>query len=326
MTAIAVIQARMGSTRLPGKVLMDLGGRPMLGLMLERLAPLVGHQIDQLVVATSTLDLDDPVAEQAARSGASVVRGSEQDVLSRYLSALDRHPADTLVRLTADCPLIDPAIVVAALDVHAESGATYTSNTLVRTYPDGLDVEVLASAALRQAGAEATDPAEREHVTPFVYRRPARFALRAFRSGADLGHERWTVDTTEDIDDLRQVVAGVDSPTRASWTQMLAVAGRRRGPGPGQLWLRPFDAADQAGLVERGRPLPPGLIDRLDDASARTWTAERDGIAQGWLRVAVDEGVGRLSWSLPTEDVAAARSMLDRSLAADLQVVSLVEV
>jgi spore coat polysaccharide biosynthesis protein SpsF len=324
LSTVAVVQARMGSTRLPGKVLADLGGRPMLALMLERLEPLVGHGIDRLVLATSDLALDDPVADLAAGAGATVVRGSELDVLGRFLTVLDHHPADTLVRLTADCPLMDPAIVVAALETHRRSGAAYTSNTLVRTYPDGLDVEVVAATALRQAGAEATDPGEREHVTPFVYRRPARFALRAIRSGADLGQERWTVDTADDLDDLRQILDGVDSPTRASWTQILAVAGRRRGPAPGQLWLRPTDRQDAPGLTRQGRPLPPGRLDHLDDASTRTWSLERDDLL-GWLSVAVEDGEGRLVAALADPDRAEALRLLDRALAADQQVVRLVE-
>ena len=120
MTTLAVVQARMGSTRLPGKVLADLGGRPLLRFLLDRLSDL---DVDHLVVATSDLPGDDAVADVAAAAGVEVVRGSERDVLARFVAALDEHPADTVVRLTADCPLVDPAIVRAALDLHRTSGA-----------------------------------------------------------------------------------------------------------------------------------------------------------------------------------------------------------
>jgi len=325
MTTVAVVQARMGSTRLPGKVLMELGGRPMLALMLERLGPLVGRGLDQVVVATSTLNTDDPIADVAAGLGTPVVRGSEADVLSRFLSALDQHPADTVVRLTADCPLIDPALVADALDLHAASGATYTSNTLVRTFPDGLDVEVVSGSALRQAGHEAVDPAEREHVTPFVYRRPARFELRALRIADHLGDERWTIDTADDLADLRAVVDDLASPVEASWRQILAVAGRRRGPSATQLWVRPFEPTDEDALDQAGRRPPADLAARADDPAQRSWTAEMGGDPVGWLTVAVDDGVGRLRSSLPPGLGPEARRLLDRQLAADRQVVSLFE-
>jgi spore coat polysaccharide biosynthesis protein SpsF len=325
MTTIAVVQARMGSTRLPGKVLMDLGGRPALELMLERLSPALGEGLDRLVVATSTLPNDDPVAETAEQAGFDVVRGSEGDVLARFVSALDVYPADTVVRLTADCPLADPEIVIRALDVHGAAAADYTSNTLVRTFPDGLDVEVVAAHALRAAGAEAKDPVEREHVTPFVYRRPERFVLRAFRSGADLGDERWTVDTPHDLDDIRQVIARVESPTNASWRDVLAVTGVRRRPAAGQLWLRPYDTRDQAHLAELGRTAPQVQVGHPDDVAWRTWTAEVDAIPRGWIGVAVRDGVGRLRWSLPDADLVPVRHLLADRLSADCQVVTLVE-
>ena len=223
MTTLAVVQARAGSTRLPGKVLLPVGGRPMLAFMLERLA---GTHVDQLVVATSTDVRDDAVADAASAAGVAVVRGSESDVLARFVAALDAYPADVVVRLTADCPLIDPALVDEVVTARAASGADYASNTLVRTYPDGLDVEVLTAAALRTAAAEATDPAEREHVTPFVYRRPDRFHLLAVVGPESLGHERWTVDTAEDIERVRAIVAHLDDPIGAGWRAILAVAGR----------------------------------------------------------------------------------------------------
>lgn len=224
---LAVVQARMGSTRLPGKVLADLGGRPVLELMLDRLAR---AHVDHLVVATSDLPGDDPVADLATRVGVPVVRGSEADVLGRFLVALDRFPADDVVRLTADCPLIDPLVVDAAVGLHRRTGADYTSNSLERTFPDGLDVEVVRAAALRAAAAEATARDEREHVTPFLHRHPERFRLASLETDEWLGHERWTLDTPADLARLREIVAALRDPVQAGWHDVLAVAGVLDGP------------------------------------------------------------------------------------------------
>ena len=214
---ICVVQARMGSTRLPGKVLADLDGRPLLAFLLARLAPL---KVDHVVVATSTSGADDTVAEVAEDAGAAVVRGPEDDVLARFALVLERHPADAVIRLTADCPLTDPALVQHVADAWHDAGADYASNTLVRTFPDGLDVEVVAADALRAAATEATDPFEREHVTPFVYRRPDRFRLADVRHPTDLSHLRWTVDTADDLDRVRRLVAATGDPA-APWEAFL---------------------------------------------------------------------------------------------------------
>ena len=223
MRTLCVVQARMGSTRLPGKVLAELAGRPALGLMLDRLAPL---PVDQLVVATSTADADDRIEELANEKAVAIVRGPEDDVLARFVLALDAYPATHVVRLTADCPLMDPALVATALEVHERKSADYTSNTLVRTFPDGLDIEVVTAAALYEANAESADPYEREHVTPFIYRRPDRYALADFRSGAELGDERWTLDTAADLERLHEMVGLVDSPVTATWRDILSAADR----------------------------------------------------------------------------------------------------
>jgi spore coat polysaccharide biosynthesis protein SpsF (cytidylyltransferase family) len=225
MNTLCVLQARMGSTRLPGKVMAELGGRPALAFMLDRLAPL---QVDQLVVATSTAEGDDRLEVLAKEKGVAVVRGPEEDVLARFMVALDAYSATHVVRLTGDCPLMDAAVVATALQVHAREGADYTSNTLVRTFPDGLDVEVVTAVALREAYDEAVDLAEREHVTPFVYRRPDRYRLAGFESGEDLGAERWTLDTAADLERIREIVEKLDDPVAAGWRDILAVAGRTR--------------------------------------------------------------------------------------------------
>ena len=218
MTTLAVIQARMGSSRLPGKVAADLGGRPMLRFMLDRVRR--ARSLDRLVVATSTHERDDLVATIAADAGVDVVRGPELDVLGRFGLALAEHPADVVVRLTADCPLADPGLIDAAVQLRRDTGAAYASNTLIRTYPDGLDVEVVAAKVLEAAVVEGSPGPEREHVTPFVYRNPERFRLAALTHDVDLGHERWTVDTPEDLDRVRAAVGRLGSDDFA-WSEAI---------------------------------------------------------------------------------------------------------
>ena len=226
MSGAMVLQARMGSTRLPGKVLADLGGTTMLDFLLDRLASLPWP----VVVATSDLDQDDPVATAAADHGVQVVRGPEKDVLARYRLALDETGADLIVRLTADCPLLDPALVEEVVAAQAETDADYASNTVVRCFPDGLDVEAMTASALRAADAEANDPEDREHVTPFIWRRPDRFAATQVVTDPPRGLERWTVDTADDLARVRHVVATVPHDT-TSWQEILATVGAQEPPG-----------------------------------------------------------------------------------------------
>lgn len=273
------MQARMGSTRLPGKVLMDLGGRPMLALLLERID--TGDW--PVVVATTTDPRDDPVVTVAEDAGVSVVRGSEHDVLGRYAAALAQHPGDHVVRITADCPMTDPSIVRAVLGRHLAVGADYTSNVMPRTFPKGLDVEVVTAAALQRAAAAATSPVEREHVTPYLYRRPEQFRLANLAWDEDLGGHRWTVDTAEDLERLRALLTllgdGVE-PTRVPWTHLAAVA-----PPPDPpvgVNLRPAFPADGDRLL-RWRNDPDSIrFSRTRDAVDR---AEHDR----WLRSVLDD-------------------------------------
>lgn len=188
----------MSSTRLPGKVLKPLAGRPMVLRQIERLARC--RRIDRLVVATSTEPTDDPLAAALAGEGVAVFRGPLDDVLARFIGALDAHPADHVVRLTADCPLTDPEVVDATIALHLAEAADYASNTPARfAYPKGLDVEVISAAALRQAAAEAATPEEHEHVTWGVWTRPERWKIAWLKSARpDDGDIRWTVDTPDD--------------------------------------------------------------------------------------------------------------------------------
>ena len=196
MTTLIIVQARMTSTRLPGKVLLPLADEPMLIRLVERLRRV--QRADGIVIATTTNATDDPIAALCAQLGVPCHRGSEHDVLSRYADAARLHGADVVVRITSDCPLIDPALIDQVIATHEEGGSDYVSNMLPPTWPYGMAVEVFSAAALAQAHAEATQAAEREHVTPFIYWHPERYRLRNVASPVDLCHHRWTVDTPED--------------------------------------------------------------------------------------------------------------------------------
>ncbi len=196
---LAILQARMSSTRLPGKVLRPLAGGPMILRQIERTRR--SRLIDRLVVATSDDKTDDVLTDVLEGKGVEVFRGPLDDVLARYLGALEaKGPADHVVRMTADCPFIDWQVIDAVIQAHVEAGVDYTANTWERrTFPRGLDVDVVTSAVLRQAAAEATDPYDREHVLPFIYRRPDRYSLQGFSQERDEGELRWTVDLPEDL-------------------------------------------------------------------------------------------------------------------------------
>ncbi len=203
MKTVVIVQARMSSSRLPGKVLVDVAGRPMLEHVVCRAqAAGVGENV---VVATSDDPSDDPVAAFCAANGISVERGSREDVLDRYHRAAANQDADAVVRLTADCPLIDPQVIEGVCRKFDPERYDYVSNTLDRTYPDGLDTEVFTFAALERARNEARLASEREHVTPYIWKHPERFRLGQVRQQADHSEERWTVDQAEDLEFVRGV-------------------------------------------------------------------------------------------------------------------------
>jgi spore coat polysaccharide biosynthesis protein SpsF len=198
MSVLCIVQARLGSTRFPGKVLEPLGGTTVLGQVLDRLQR--ARTLEAIVVATTTSPRDEALVAYCERRATPVFRGSEDDVLARYHGAATRFGGDPIVRVTSDCPFVDPATLDRVVAAHRESGVDYTGNDLVRTYPLGLSVEVFAMAALVQAHGEAVQPDEREHVTPFIRARPYRFGLRNVSAPPELSrpHYRITVDTPED--------------------------------------------------------------------------------------------------------------------------------
>ena len=201
---LAVLQARMSSTRLPGKVLAPVAGAPMILRQIERLRR--ARKLETIVVATSARADDDPLVEMLAAADIPVHRGDLDDVLGRFIGALDAFPAETLVRLTADCPLADPEVIDATIARFEDSGADYASNVAEpRSFPKGLDVEVMTAAALRRAAAETAAPHDREHVTPYLYNNPDLFRLASYAQAADEGAVRWTVDRPDDLDFVRAV-------------------------------------------------------------------------------------------------------------------------
>jgi spore coat polysaccharide biosynthesis protein SpsF len=195
----------MSSTRLPGKVMADILGAPMIARQIERVGRSV--LIDRIVLATSTDPGDDPLAACIEALGVGVYRGSLDDVLDRFTGALKAFgPADHVVRLTGDCPLADPRVIDATLALHLERGTDYAANTPAhRTFPKGLDAEVVRANCLIRAGREAKDPYEREHVTPYFYRHPELFPQAFLSQDAQEGDVRWTVDRPDDLEFVRAV-------------------------------------------------------------------------------------------------------------------------
>jgi spore coat polysaccharide biosynthesis protein SpsF (cytidylyltransferase family) len=217
---VLIVQARMGSSRLPGKVLMDLAGRPMLDRVLRRARR--ATLLDDAVLATSTLPQDDPVAAQGRSLGVDVFRGDAEDVLDRFRAAAMTRRADTVVRVTADCPLIAPDLIDAVVTAFRKAAppVDFASNTLRRTYPRGLDVEVATMAALDRAWREADKPAERAHVFPYVYGHPEIFRLENVAGEEDVSAMRWTVDTEDDLRFVRSVYEGFSGDDGMSWREV----------------------------------------------------------------------------------------------------------
>jgi spore coat polysaccharide biosynthesis protein SpsF len=194
----------MSSTRLPGKVLADVAGAPMILRQIERLRRC--RRLEGIVVATSDDASDDGLAELLVLQGVAVHRGSLEDVLGRFAGALETYPAPVVVRLTADCPLADPGIVDAVIGLLIDEDLDYAANTPAhRTYPKGLDVEVMQAKCLLRAAREATDPYEREHVTPYLIRHPELFSQVFLSQDSDEGEVRWTVDRPDDLEFVRAV-------------------------------------------------------------------------------------------------------------------------
>ncbi len=213
----------MSSTRLPKKVLRPVHGTPLIALLLERLAR--AETIDEIVIATSVNPANDDLETAVRALGYRVYRGSENDVLDRYRHAAEMAEADVVVRVTGDCPLIDPAVVDEVVRLRVTDGVDYASNTITPTYPDGLDTEAFSRAALETAWREATSPYDREHVTPFLKTSP-QFTRSNLVTAVDRSADRWTVDEPEDLDVVSRVVAHFHPRHDFTWTEVIALQDR----------------------------------------------------------------------------------------------------
>jgi spore coat polysaccharide biosynthesis protein SpsF len=221
---VAIIQARMGSTRLAGKVLRDLGGQTVLARVVRRTRR--ATLLDETLVATSLLPADDAIAEECHRLAVACFRGDEDDVLDRYYHAAGSARADVVVRITADCPLIEPQLIDELLKTFAEQEADYATNALVISYPRGLDVEVFSAEALRRTWFEAKQPYERVHVTPYLYEQSGRFQVLSVSSEADYSSYRWTLDTADDLEMIRSVYEHFGNRDDFHWRDVLALMER----------------------------------------------------------------------------------------------------
>ena len=194
---LAILQARVSSNRLPGKVLKPILNVPMLLREVERIQR--SQFINLLIVATSTDLVDNAIEDLCSESDLICFRGSLNDVLDRFYQAAKHHKPDHVIRLTGDCPLADPRLIDQLVTMHINCNFDYTSNTLEPTYPDGLDAEIFRFSCLEQAWKESTLPSQREHVTPFIKNNSHRYKIGQIKNSADLSHLRWTVDEPADF-------------------------------------------------------------------------------------------------------------------------------
>lgn len=198
MNVVAIIQARMGSTRLPGKILKKVLGKPLLDYQIERLKR--SKLINKIVIATTTNKQDQEIVDFCKSRFISFYRGSEEDVLARYYETAKKYKADVIVRITSDCPLIDPVIVDKVVEEYLnDTTQDYVSNTIERTYPRGMDTEVIQFSLLEEIHREAKSLTEREHVTAYIYNHPAMYRIKQVKQVIDESHYRLTVDTIEDF-------------------------------------------------------------------------------------------------------------------------------
>lgn len=226
MKTVAIVQARMGSTRLPNKVMKPIHGTPMIGILLSRLKK--ARRIDEIMVATSDDHRNDPLAAYVESLGYAVYRGSENDVLDRYYQAATQAKATRVLRITGDCPLIDAGLVDHVVEAFDKAGADYASNVDPPTYPDGLDTEIFTYAALKRAWEETEKAFDHEHVTPYL-RNSGRFSKINVVNDEDVSAERWTVDTPEDFAVVTAVFDAFGTATDFTWGEVLSL--RRQRPG-----------------------------------------------------------------------------------------------
>jgi spore coat polysaccharide biosynthesis protein SpsF len=225
MRTVAIVQARLGSSRLPGKVLHDLAGDTMLARVVARLR--AARTIDDIVIATTMSESDDPLVREAARLGVHAWRGSEQNVLARYIGAARKYHAGAVVRVTSDCPLLDPETVDRVVTSLRAAALDYSSNTHVRSFPRGLDVEAFYLETLEKIFRSATSAAAKEHVTAYVMEKPNEFAIHQVSAETDDSDLRWTVDTAEDLELIRTLFGELGLATIRPYREVVAAVRAR---------------------------------------------------------------------------------------------------
>ncbi|EKS4342911.1 glycosyltransferase family protein [Clostridium botulinum] len=205
MKVVCIVQARVGSTRLPGKVLKKICGKTVLEHDIDRLRRV--KNIDEIVIATTTLEKDNEIVKECEILDVKYFRGAEDDVLSRYYYAAKENDADIVVRVTSDCPLIDPEVSENIIQCYIDNKSKYDyiSNTIDRTYPRGLDTEVFGFKVLEMAFKEAVSLRDKEHVTPYIWNNPQIFKLAQYKNRKDYSHLRWTLDTEEDFELINKI-------------------------------------------------------------------------------------------------------------------------
>lgn len=303
---VAIVQARMASTRLPGKVMADLGGKPLVAWTLE--AARKARPVDAVWLATSSLPSDDTLAAWAQDAGWPVFRGSESDVLARYQGAAEAAGAERIVRLTADCPFLAPEVIGAVVRLLAESGADYASNVGLRRHPDGLDAQAFTRAALERAHAEAKEPFLREHVTPYISgSRRDRLPWGNFKtvtldpSGPDFSHLRFTVDEPADLAFARAVVAELG--TEFGWLDVVALITRK----PDLLRLNQGHAVNEGALLQLAQ-IGERRFDRSNQQFARalasiplasqTFSKSHQQWVRGVTPLFIERGRGARIWDI----------------------------
>lgn len=201
---VIIIQARMESTRLPGKVMMRVLGRPLLSYLIERVRRV--NNANEVVVATTEKEVDDVIEQYCQEKGVAVFRGNEENLLDRYSQAARIFEADPVVRITADCPLIDPEVIEKVIQFYLDHDYDYVGNTLTLTFPRGMDTEVFSRKTLEMAAQQAKKDNEREHVTLYIYKNPKQFKLANVPYEIDKSQYRLTVDTNEDFKLIKEII------------------------------------------------------------------------------------------------------------------------
>jgi len=208
MTIGCIIQARMDSTRLPGKVMMKVDEKnPIIFYLISQLK--FSRFIDKIIIATTDLKADDVIADFAKKMGVLIFRGDPNDVLDRYCKCAEKFKISTIVRITADNPLIDPTLIDSTIQFFKSNSYDFVANVSPRTFPQGTEVEIFSFGALEKAWKESTKPSEREHVTPYFYNNPNKFTQFSIKNKENLSNLRWTVDTMEDLDFVKELISKI---------------------------------------------------------------------------------------------------------------------